>query len=300
VKILVFIKEVPDCKVPLMLENYSGEIREDWSVPIMEPADASSLEAALKIKKEFAETRISLIHLGPVAGEKLIRRGLALGCDEGIRIWEEGLGKVHAQAKAVIFERVSRILGFDLILTGSESRDTGSGQIGALLASRLGTPYAGPVVACEAGTGKCALTTQLAGGYRERVESPFPMVAAMAPFAGIDREASLTSVGEAEEREIERYDLARIGLFDRLIRDADSALTFGPLMAPVSKLRFAEAPDSSLPSHLRIRKLVEGTVSTREGKVITGEGEDVGEALFETLRKEGWLNHLKRDSGTER
>jgi hypothetical protein len=44
---------------------------------------------------------------------------------------------------------------------------------------------------------------------------------------------------------------------------------------------------------MRIRKLVEGTVGTREGRLVSGSEDQVIEELFEALLKEGWLDHLK-------
>jgi hypothetical protein len=45
---------------------------------------------------------------------------------------------------------------------------------------------------------------------------------------------------------------------------------------------------------MRIRKLVEGTVKTREGRLVSGSEDQVVEELFGTLLKEGWLDHLRK------
>ena len=45
---------------------------------------------------------------------------------------------------------------------------------------------------------------------------------------------------------------------------------------------------------MRIRKLIEGTVSTREGKVVSGEDDVVVEELFQALLRDGWLGHLAK------
>jgi hypothetical protein len=46
---------------------------------------------------------------------------------------------------------------------------------------------------------------------------------------------------------------------------------------------------------LRIKKLVEGAVRTREGKVVAGPEDQVVEELFTTLLKDGWLEHAKQN-----
>ncbi len=293
-KILIYIKEVPDIRVSLIGEAGTGEVREAWSVPVMEPADRYAIDAALSLKKTVPGTRITAIHLGP--GDGPVREAMALGCDEGFRVWEAGLDSIHAAAKSIIFARAARICSFDLILTGCRSQDTGSGQVGILLASELGVPWAGSVAACEGvKAGKLTLVRLLSGGYRERVESSLPVVASMEPLGESDRYATLPEVMQAGEASVESWDLADIGLSGAVIREADSGLVFGPLRQPLLKLRYAEAPDSSLPAHQRIRKLIEGTVSRREGRVVTGEADEVARAIVESLADEGWLDHLGGD-----
>jgi electron transfer flavoprotein beta subunit len=213
VKILVYIKEAPDVAVPLLCENYSGELRVDWSVARMDPADASSLEEALSIKQTLAETHITLIHLGRSPG--LVRQGLALGCDDAFCVREES--HLTPVQKSIIFARVARILGFDLILTGAKSRDTGHGQVGVLLATELNLPYAGPAVSLETKGQSLTLFRQLAGGYRERVEAPLPIVVAM-DAAETHRSASFTDLLEARSKKIEWVSLPDIGLPESTIK----------------------------------------------------------------------------------
>ncbi len=295
-KILVFIKEVPDIRIPLVCHEHTGRLRTEWSVPMLNPADQSAMRAALKLKKNLPGSHITLIHLGPPSGERWIREGLALGCDEGVRVWDEGLDGIDANGKALIFARMARILEFDCILTGARSLDTGSGQMGALLASRLDLPYIGSAEEFEVGVQKRSVIAlkRLARGYHERIETPIPLVVAMEASSEPPGDSPLPPLLDAIEKAIPCFDCADLGIPLSLLHREKALLSYGPLRFPKARLKRTPAPDSSLPAFMRIQKLIEGTVTGREGRIIAGEEDHVVEELFQTLLREGWLNHLRK------
>jgi electron transfer flavoprotein beta subunit len=294
-KILVFIKEVPDTRVPIICEEPAQKLRTEWNVPMLNPADQAAIHAALKMKHDIPGSHITVIHLGPVFGERWIREGLALGCDDGVRLWDEGFDVIHAQAKALIFARVASILKFDLMLTGSRSLDTGNGQIGALIATQLRIPCVCSAVTLEVGARKGTIMAarRLAQGYHERVEAPFPLVAAMEAHEEPDGDALLPSHLDATEKAIPCLDLADLGIPGTLPQLKDAPLSYGPLRFPKARLRFAAVPDSASPAFVRIKMLIEGTLTRREGRIVTGEEDYMVEELFQALRKGGWLDHLR-------
>ena len=265
---------------------------------MLNPCDSAAIAAALQIKEGLPETHITLVHLGPVSGEQFIREGLALGCDEGLRIWEEGLDEIHVQGKAVIFERIARVLGFDMILTGARSADTENSQVGILLAHHLRVPCITQVISVETKGGARTLVAvkRLAKGYRERIKAPIPLVATIEAQVEPCRYASLPTLLEETEKEVPCFDLARIGLSAQLIQHANGHFTLGPLHFPRPRLKSVTPPDSRLPAFERIKQLIEGTVKGREGKVISGTEDHVVDELFDTLLREGCLDHLKKNS----
>jgi electron transfer flavoprotein beta subunit len=296
VRILVFIKEVQDLRIAPAPRG-DGLARIGFPVPVLNPADRSALQSALGLKRTLPETHITLVHLGPLSGERWIREGLALGCDEGVRVWEEGLDEIHVQGKALVFARLARIFNFDLLLTGTRSSDTGNGQLGVLLASHLQIPFIGSVIALEMRVreGSIIATARLAQGFRQTVRITPPLAACVEPRPEPDDYASLPALLDATLREIPCLDLARIGLHRELLERADSRLTYGSPRFPRPRQKFIPPPDSALPGFLRIRKLIEGTVKRRVGKLVCGDEDRVAEELFQTLREDGWLSHLKKE-----
>ena len=296
VKMLVLLKPVPDARVPLGFNEAAGKLKPDWNLTMLNPADASSVEAALRIKEHVPGTQITLVYLGPPSGEHLVREVLALGCDEAVRIWDEGLDQLTVEGKAMVLSRAAEVLTYDLILAGARSVDTVSAQLGILLAFHLGIPCISRVTAFDLLEEKVIATRRLDRGFSERMEAPFPLVITVEAQAELTRYASLPDLIEASERNITCLDLAEMGITRESVRQTCSRLHFGPLRAPVSRQRFIAAPDSALPVFERIQKLLQGTMTTREGKVISGEEDHVAEEIFQTLLREGWLNHLGKGS----
>jgi electron transfer flavoprotein beta subunit len=294
-KILVFIKVVADTKVPLEYDYNTGRFLHDWNVTQLNPADRKAIDAALKIKREFPDTHITLIHVGPPSAERWVRDGLALGADEGIRIWEEDLEGCSVNAKALICARAAEILGFDLIFTGNKSEDTMSGQLGTLLASSLNLPVINSVTDITVKQKKKIIAVKnLAKGYRERVECLLPLVMTTDASDSIENYASFTGLLHAYEKEIPSWDLAQIGIPIQAIHEKNALMTVESLRSPKPRLKTIPAPDSTLPAFERIKQLIKGTIKPREGKIVKKDEDSVVEELFQILRKEGWLDHLKK------
>ena len=54
-----------------------------------------------------------------------------------------------------------------------------------------------------------------------------------------------------------------------------------------------KAPDPALPAFDRVLELVEGAVQRRSGQVIQKPAKEIVEEIFQILKDEGWLEHLR-------
>ena len=291
--ILVFLKQVDDVRIPLGYDDTTGTVKKDWNVPMLNPEDRAAMEAALELKARFPETRITLVHLGPPAGEQLLRDGLALGCDEGVRVWSDELDDLHVQGKALVLSRAAGILTFDLLFVGARSRDTASSQLGVLLASALGRPCVTRVISLRIeGKGAIVATRRLAEGFQERIESAMPLIVTMEASEERGHYATLPALIAASEKKIPCWSLPEIGIPLEVVREVESRLSVGRLNFPASRLGPITAPDSSLPALDRREKLREGSMKKRAGVMVKGDADGVADDLFQTLLREGWLDHL--------
>lgn len=294
-KIIVFVKAVPDTRIPLEYDETSRRLRSEGFVMQWNSRDRAALEIALGIKDILPETHITLVHIGPLSGERWIREGLALGSDAGMRIWEDGIKEVSAAGKAFIFSHVAEILGFDLIMAGDESEDTGSGQVGAVMACRLGLPCIPSVISLAwDGNNRSIIARKcLSRGYEESIRCGFPVVVTVGDHPFVERYPAVPSLLEALMKEIPCWDLARIGIPIEALKRNERMLTSTPLRFPRPRVRSITSPNSSLPAFDRILKLLEGSVQHRGGKLVRGDEDALAEELFRTLRDEGWLDHLR-------
>jgi electron transfer flavoprotein beta subunit len=295
-KILVLIKNVLDTKIPLEFIEETGRLIENWNVPMLNPDDGMAVAQALKIKKDMPEARITIVHWGPHTNERYIRNALALGCDEGLRIWDDGLEELHTRGKALVFAGAAKILGFDLLFTGTKSLDTGNAQLGILLASALQVPGITRITSIDAiRAGTITATRRLERGYQEQVESARPLVVAMEADEELPAYVSFPALAQAAERTIPCWGLPEIGIPHEAIRHAESQLNLGPLRLPAPSLQYVQPPDSSLPAFERRRQIGEGSMRKRQGNIVRGNEDEVVEALFQTLLREGCLAHLNKE-----
>jgi electron transfer flavoprotein beta subunit len=192
---------------------------------------------------------------------------------------------------------MAEVLGFDLILTGDRSQDTGNGQVGALLAGQLGLPCINSVISLELEWAKRSIIARkvLSRGYEESIRCGLPLVVTMGGYPFAEKDPSFRALLEALEKEILCWDLARLGISEESLRKKEQRLTFSPLRFPRPRVRAIPAPDSSLPAFYRILKLLEGSVQGRGGKLFRKNEDELVEELFQTLRREGWLDHLQKE-----
>jgi electron transfer flavoprotein beta subunit len=293
-RILIFIKGVYDTKVPMEYEESTGSLKADRNVTMLNPSDRRAIDCALEIRESGPENHIVLVHLGPSSSERFLREGLALGCDEALRVWDDDLCDLQTQAKAVILSRLARIYSSDLILAGSKSQDRGTGQLGSLVAAILHVPCITVAMSLQmTERNKVIATKQLSDGSVQHIESLAPLVVTVEGSSEARRSASFPAFVDAAEREIPCLGLAEMGISETAIRQANSVLSFGPLRLPGSRLKYVAAPDSALPAYERRMQLLEGSMKKRLGKTVKGEDDQVVEALFRTLLDGGWLSKLR-------
>ena len=295
-KIIVFIKNALDTKIPLECVEETGRLKEDWNVSVLNPDDREAVAQALALKENMPGTHITMVHLGPASGDRFLRDAIALGCDEGLRIWDERLEALHTDGKVLILARVAAILGFDLLFTGTKSLDTGSSQLGLLLAAALHVPCISRVVRIQKiGAGTITAARRLEQGYQECVASTMPLVLSVETAEESPAYARFLSIARAAEATIPCWDLSRIGIPLQAIQRAESRLEFGPLCLPAPRLPFIQPPDSSLPAFERRRQIGEGSTEKRLGRVVRGNEDAVAEELFQALLEGGFLQHLKKE-----
>ena len=304
-KVLVFLDVAADVRIPPERDSRSGRVREEWMVPEIDPAGAQALDLALALISDRPNGHLTAIHLGPPEHDSFLRLALARGCDRAIRVWDDEAAEARTAGKALILAAAAQAAGYDLVLTGSRGVIGSGGQLGVLLAAHLGLPCVTEVGTAALSADSCRLEAvrDLERGFREKVEAALPAVITVAdgvPAAGggaAPADVSARALLAALEQGITTWTLADLGVAPGAARRADRPLGYGPARPRRPRLHPAIPPDPTLPAFDRILALVGGSVRHRAGRVVRRPAEEVAQEVFEVLRDEGWLDHLRPVAG---
>jgi electron transfer flavoprotein beta subunit len=171
--ILVCISKTPDTTAKIAFTEGNTKFDENGVQWIINPYDEwYSLVRAIEIKEKDPTTNIHLITVGGPEAEPIIRKALALGGDEAIRVNSNSNDSyVIAQQIAAIAKQGS----YDLIMTGKETIDYNSACIGSMLSAILDLPYISLANHLEVNGNTATIQREIEGG-EETNEVILPMI----------------------------------------------------------------------------------------------------------------------------
>lgn len=171
-KILVCISHVPDTTSKINFTESNTKFDTNGVQFIIGPYDDYALARAIELKETTGST-VTVLNVGTAETEPTIRKALAIGADDAIRINAEPTdsffvaSQIAEQAKAG---------GYDLILMGRESIDYNSGVVHGIVGEMLGMPSISPVMKLDIDGTKVKMAREIEGG-KEYVEATLPLVA---------------------------------------------------------------------------------------------------------------------------
>lgn len=172
-KLLVCISKTPDTTAKIAFAEGNTKLDENGVQWIINPYDEwYSLVKAIEIKEKDPSTTIHLITVGEADAEPIIRKALALGGDEAIRI------NSNSSDSFVIASQIAHIAkegAYDLIFTGKETIDYNSACIGSMLAAILDYPFISLANQMHIEGSIASIRREIDGG-EETAEVHFPLV----------------------------------------------------------------------------------------------------------------------------
>jgi electron transfer flavoprotein beta subunit len=174
-KILVCISNVPDTTTKVKFIDDFKKLDVNGIQWVINPWDELSLTRALELKDNAANgiASVTVAHVGPASAEPTIRKALAIGADNAIRVNAEA---DDAYFVAMQIAEVVKAEKFDLILCGIESSDHNGSTVGGMLAEMLDYPSVSAVSGLNIENGQIIISREIDGG-RETVSVPAPVVA---------------------------------------------------------------------------------------------------------------------------
>jgi electron transfer flavoprotein beta subunit len=138
-KILVCISKTPDTTAKIAFSDNNSKFASDGVQWIINPYDEwYALVRAIELKEADPTTVIHLVTVGPADTEPIIRKALALGGDEAIRVNADVHDSFYIASQIA---EVAKAGAYDLILTGKETIDYNGSSIGGMVAELLDQPY---------------------------------------------------------------------------------------------------------------------------------------------------------------
>jgi electron transfer flavoprotein beta subunit len=161
-KILVCISSVPDTTTKVAFSDNNTHFSTQGVTFIINPYDEwYALVRALELKEAGTATAVHMVTVGKADAEPVIRKALALGGDEAIRIDTDSNDPYVVAAQIAEYAKSE---GYDLVLCGKESIDYNNGIVGGMLAEMLDMNYIGFASKLDVAGGVATVKREIEGG----------------------------------------------------------------------------------------------------------------------------------------
>ncbi len=201
-KILVCIKQVPDMESKFKIDaagTWYDNADLAWR---MNEYDEYAVEQAVQLKEQVGEGDITVLSIGPDKVKEAMKKALAMGCDRGVHVSDETVSSKEPFQIASIIAAFAGDKGFDLIFTGMQSQDRGSGQVGVLVGELMGLPSVSTVVDFDYQNGSVTAKRELEGGSRAIVQVATPALFTCQLGLNTPRYPTLPNIMKAKKKEL--------------------------------------------------------------------------------------------------
>lgn len=260
--IVVCIKRVPDvAEADVEIERSGLRIDDSDLSWGMNEWDTFAVEEALRLEAEHGGT-VTALTVGGEDDEEVLRRALAMGADTAIRLADDAFEGSDPLAVATVLAAAIRKRPYDLVLTGAVSGDTGSAQLGGMLAALLGAGQVALATRTAFANGKLEVQHEVEGGLERVVELDLPAVVTVQTGINEPRYVSIRGIRKVASVEIPVEGAGDLGLDVATVGAAGARVTLKELFLP----------------------------PTGEGaEILEGGPDEVAEKLVERLRERGGI-----------
>ncbi len=172
-KILVCISKTPDTTAKIAFTDNNRKFVTDGVQWILNPYDEwYALVSAIEIKEKDPSAVLHLVMVGGADCDVIIRKALALGGDEAIRVNAEPTDSFFVASQIAT---IAKNAGYDLIFTGKETIDFNGASVGGMVAGLLDLPFVSLAAKFELAGSEATLIREIEGG-EETVAVKLPVV----------------------------------------------------------------------------------------------------------------------------
>lgn len=209
-KILVCIKQVPDMESRFKVDASGTWYQQSDLAWRMNEYDEYAVEQAVQLKEQLDDADLTVLSIGPDRVKEAIKKALAMGCDRGVQVVDAAAHEKDPYQIASIIAAFAKDKGFDLIFTGMQSQDRGSGQVGVLVGEMLGLNTVTTAVGFDYADGAITVRRELEGGLKAVVKTRVPALVTCQLGLNTPRYPTLPNIMKAKKKELLEVPVAEL------------------------------------------------------------------------------------------
>ena len=231
-KILVCVSKTPETTTKIVFNADNTALETSGVQYIMNPYDEwYALVRALELKEANGGT-VTIINVGSAANDTVIRKGLAIGADEAVRVNLESPGSSLNVAKQIA--AYAQEQNFDLVFCGKETIDYNGSEVGPMIAELLDMPFVSFASKMEMEGNTATIYRDIEGGT-EVVEVATPFVVSAAKGMAEQRIPNMRGIMMAKRKPL--------NVIEPVAADDPTKIVSYELPAPKSEVKLIE-PDN--------------------------------------------------------
>lgn len=198
-KLLVCISKSPDTASKIDFTDNNTKFNEAGVQYIVNPYDEwYALVRALELKEQNGGS-VTTITVGTAADDSVIRKALAIGADNAVRIDAEAK---DAYFTAFQIAEYAKANGFDIVFTGKETINYNGSQVGGMVAELLDQPFVSLATKLDMNGSTATISKEMVGGV-EVVELNTPFVVSSAKGLAEQRIPNMRGIMAARTKPLE-------------------------------------------------------------------------------------------------
>lgn len=209
--VVVITKNTPDTAAEVTVSGGKASWGDNL---VVNPWDEYAITEAVLLKGAH-NVKATIMTVGPEIHVESLKHGLAIGCDQAIRVWDpvmEGHDSlIYAKAVAAAVQKLGDV---DLIIFGKEMSDLASDQHIFQAARKLGWNLIGSVAKIDAidFAGKTIQATRLTEHGTVSVTSRLPAVISVVKDINEPKYPTFIGIRKAAKADMPLWDAAALGL----------------------------------------------------------------------------------------
>jgi len=172
-KILVCVSKTPETTAKISFTDGNTAFNGAGVQYIMNPYDEwYALVRALELKEQAGGT-VTILNVGPSSNDQIIRKGLAIGADNAVRVDCEPKSSLFVAKQIAAHEKAEN---YDVIFFGKETIDYNGSEIGGMTSELLDLPFISFATKLEMNGNTATVARDIEGGEEiAEVDTPFAL-----------------------------------------------------------------------------------------------------------------------------